>query len=79
MFSIIGFSITFIKNVVIKFDWNIFKKIVSYKFFKILFKLSLSKSSLIETSENNFIVSLEIRSFPVISILFTISEWTGRC
>ena len=78
MFSIIGFSITFIKSMLLLNSIEIFlKKLVSYKFFKILFKLSLSKSSLIETSENNFIVSLEIRSFPVISILFTISDRTG--
>ena len=38
------------------------------------FRLLLSISSFTLTSVNNFIVSLEIRSFPIISILFKILE-----
>ena len=74
IFSIIGFSSTLILKI---FEVNSndisLKKFVSYKFFKILFKSLFSIFSLILTLENNFIVSLETLSLPIISILFTIS------
>ena len=61
------------------FDISIFissKKLVLYKFFKILFNVCSEKSSLKSISPNSIIVSLDILSLPETLIFLIVSAKT---